>query len=384
MKVLMFSTDAKIFEEGTDARARMLEYGGLFEELHLVILSGRTFDVRRSKFEKIGNTFFYATNSRWKISRLFDAYKIAKTIIIHYSLFTNHPVISTQDPFETGIVGYMLKRKFRIPLQVQVHTDFFSPYFAAESWKNKLRVIVGRRIVRAADSIRAVSERIKRTLVGEGDVAPEKISVLPIFVDAAALRAALPAFDLRKKYPQFGEIILMASRLTKEKNIGLAIAAMQKVIKKYPHAGLVIVGEGPEKPKLELYAKRYTLNANIVFEPWTNDLASYYKGADVFLMTSNYEGYGRTAVGAAVCGLPVVMTDVGLAGDFIADGFNGVVCPVGDARAVTEALLRLLDKPSLRQEFGMHHGEVLSQLPSHAQYLAKYKELLEKTLYASA
>lgn len=119
---------------------------------------------------------------------------------------------------------------------------------------------------------------------------------------------------------------------------------------------------------------------NTVLEPWTNDLASYYKGADVYLLTSNYEGYGRTAVEAAACGLPVVMTDVGLAGEFIVDGFNGIVCPVGNTAAVTEALTRLIEKPSLRQEMGVHHNEVLAQLPSKHAYLSRYKTILEQTL----
>ncbi len=380
MKVLMFSTDAKILEEGTDARARMLEYGALFEELHLVVLTTRKSEIRNPKSETIRNLHFYPTNSRWKIARLFDAYKIAKTIIIHYSLFTIHSVISAQDPFETGLVGYLLKRKFHIPLQIQAHTDFFSPYFAAESWKNRLRVLIGRRMVRAADALRTVSERVKLRLVGEGDVAEEKITVLPIFVDVQQLRAAPVAADLKKKYPQFSFIVLMASRLTREKNIGLAIAAMREVLKKYPHAGLVIVGEGPEKSQLKLYAKRYTLNAHVVFEEWTNALASYYKSADMLLITSNYEGYGRTAVEAAACGLPVVMTDVGLAGELIVSGFNGIVVPVGDSTALSRAIIELLARPALRAELGRHGSETTQALPSKAEYLRRYKETLEKTM----
>ncbi|MBI2406263.1 MAG: hypothetical protein HYV25_01625 [Candidatus Harrisonbacteria bacterium] len=133
MKVLMFSTDAKILEEGTDARARMLEYGALFEELHLVVLTTRKSEIRNPKSETIRNLHFYPTNSRWKIARLWDAYKIAKSIIRNWKLEIRNCAISVQDPFETGLVGYLLKRKFGVPLQVQVHTDFFSPYFAAES-----------------------------------------------------------------------------------------------------------------------------------------------------------------------------------------------------------------------------------------------------------
>ncbi|MBI3671782.1 glycosyltransferase family 4 protein, partial [Candidatus Azambacteria bacterium] len=134
-----------------------------------------------------------------------------------------------------------------------------------------------------------------------------------------------------KKYPQFEKIILMASRLTKEKNIPLAIEAMKEVVKKYPKAGLLIVGDGPEKEKLK--AKRSTLNANIIFEDWTDDLASYYKTSDIFLLTSDYEGYGRTIIEALVAGTPVVSTDVGYARE------AGVVLTEHNASSISEKIV---------------------------------------------
>lgn len=382
MKVLMFSTDRKILGDGTDVRRRMIEYAAMFEELHIIVFNQKShayWQAEEIRNQKFGNLYIYPTNSRWKILRLWDAYHIAKTSIRNLKLEIKNCVISVQDPFETGLVGYLIKRKFHIPLQVQVHTDFLNPYFAAESWRNRLRVLVGRRVVRAADSIRTVSERVKRTLVGEGNVPEKKISMLPIFVDAEKLRVAPAAFDLKKKYPQFSFIALVASRLTKEKNIRLAIDAMREVVKKYPHAGLIIVGEGPEREALTLHVVNYNLQTSIIFEPWTHDLVPYYKGADVYLLTSNYEGYSRTVVEAAACGLPVVMTDVGLSGEFVIDGFNGIVCPVGNSSAIAEALIRLIEKPALRQEMAIHHKEMLDRLPSKTTYLAKYKELLEKT-----
>ncbi len=131
----------------------------------------------------------------------------------------------------------------------------------------------------------------------------------------------------------------MASRLTKEKNIGMAIKAMKGVIKQYPETGLIIVGDGPEKNKLKAESRK--LKANVVFENWTDDLASFYKTADLFLLTSNYEGYGRTVIEAMVANCPVVMTDVGIAGEIIKDGYSGLVVPVGNAKKLEEAILRM-------------------------------------------
>ena len=73
----------------------------------------------------------------------------------------------------------------------------------------------------------------------------------------------------------------MASRLTKEKNIGLAVESLPNDAK----IGLVIVGDGPEKEKLKFQVSSFKLQDNIIFEPWPDDIVSYYKTTDLFLLT---------------------------------------------------------------------------------------------------
>jgi len=137
----------------------------------------------------------------------------------------------------------------------------------------------------------------------------------------------------------------MASRLTREKNIGLAIEVFAGIMNQesgIKNPLLLIVGDGPERENLELRIKNYAvpagrqeLRSNAVIEPWTDDLASYYKTADLFLLTSNYEGYGRTVIEAQAAGLPILMTDVGVA--------IGEVVPVGDKAALVAALNKIMD-----------------------------------------
>ena len=120
-----------------------------------------------------------------------------------------------------------------------------------------------------------------------------------------------------------------------------------------------------EEQKLKLLATRYSLLSNIVFEPWTDDLASYYKSADVFVLTSNYEGYGRTIIEAEAAGCPVIMTDVGIAGDVIKNGENGLIVPVGDVQALAEALRSVIEKKAVL------HAELPTQLTKE-EYMAQY------------
>jgi len=147
-----------------------------------------------------------------------------------------------------------------------------------------------------ADGIRVVSERIKKSLSSiVRDMS--KVIVLPIFVDVAAIKNVAVSVDLHQKYPQFDFIILMASRLEKEKNCSLAIDAFAQLTKKIPNAGLVIIGDGSEQKKLEREALRYKIQDQVDFMGWKDNVAGYYKSADVLLehavFVTDTEAIGR-------------------------------------------------------------------------------------------
>ena len=146
MKVIAISTDRKIFEEGSAVRGRMIEYGRLFERLDIIIFSkksspdsakatpGKQQSVASIKLSE--NVFVYPTNSKNRLFYIFDALKIAHRLTTNYKLLTTNLVISSQDPFETGLVGLLLKLRYKLPLQIQLHTDFTNKYFMCWSFFN--------------------------------------------------------------------------------------------------------------------------------------------------------------------------------------------------------------------------------------------------------
>ncbi len=373
----MLSTDQNILKSGTEAQKRMLDYGGIFDELHIIIYTMRQGLRDKGQMTIADNVFVYPTNSLFKPVFFWHAYKIAKKIIIDSRFQISDSVITAQDPFETGLVGWLLKRRFQLPLQIQIHADIFSPYFWEESLKNKLRVLLAKFLLPKADGIRVVSERIKNSLVTNRQSLVAKITVLPIFVDVRKIQNKKPKIDLRQKYPDYKFIFLMASRLTREKNIGLAIEAAQEVVKKYPKTLFLIVGEGPEQKNLQLLITNYQLRNNVIIEPWTEDLISYYKIADLFLLTSNYEGYGRTVVEAMAAGLPVIMTDVGLAGELLIDELDGGVVPVNDKEALIKTIGELLENQEKREGLIQEAQKIIESLMPKNEYLRLYKESLE-------
>ncbi len=380
-KILSISSDRNIFNENSPARARQIEYGNLFDELHIVVFAS-IFSGYPAKIQIAPNVWVYSTHSITKFTHIARAVGVGGKIIADNNFQPGNSVVTVQDPFETGLVGSKLRRRFKLPFHVQVHTDFLSPYFKKESLMNRFRVKMALKILPQADAIRVVGKRIAEGLKKinlKPDVEPK---VLPVFVDINKIADAQPVYDLRTKYPQFNFIMLMASRLTREKNIPLAIKTFASLAGVYPKIGLVIVGSGPEKGSLKSLAHKLGVGNSVVFEDWQIDLVSYYKTANIFLVTSNYEGYGMTIVEALAAHCPVVSTDVGIASDVLKDG-DSFVCPVGSMECLFNKISQFVENISVRTSFTNEAFYRLENvvLKNKEEYLSLYKENIESALY---
>lgn len=365
MNILSISSDRKVFEQGSAVRSRLLEYGRLVDEIHVIVLSKKSSRFHQESFRP--NIFLYPTNARTKSGYILCALKQAVKLKKHG---VHIDVVTAQDPFELGLIAFFVARILGAKLHLQVHTDFMSSFFTQESFVNHVRVRIAKMLLPRADAVRVVSERIKNSLVS---VHIAHMRVLPIFTDTAHNAKISPHHDLKKKYPQFEKHILMTSRLSREKNVELALDVMKDIIVKHPKIGLIIVGSGPEEQSLKKYAAKNNLQHNVIFEGWQDELFSYYKTANLFVSTSNYEGYGMTIVEALSAGCPVVMTDVGCAGEVVHHGKNGLIVPVGDKGVLERTVLHVVTG-------GVALVPSLPKLFTKEEYLTSYRASWEDAL----
>ncbi|HEY4475229.1 MAG TPA: glycosyltransferase family 4 protein [Candidatus Paceibacterota bacterium] len=374
MEILMLSTDKKFFQAGSEAQRRLVDYyGKAARAVHVVVFTSRYENYRKTFY---GNVTVYPTRSFLKFLGVFD-YCVIGLRIIQSASSKSDFLITTQDPFLTGLAGFFLKKKFKLNLLVQIHTDFLSPYFRSESLLNLLFSKLGVFLVKRADYLRAVSERIKSSVINEVQVPEDQVATLSVFVDVKAIRDARPRLNLHSKYPNRDFIILMASRITKEKNFNLAISAIASLTKKHPSILLLIVGSGPEIFNLKSRIASLKLENNVIIESWNNDLNSYYKTADAFLLNSNYEGYGRTIIEAFAAGLPVLMTDVGCAGWIAKNNENAVIFPVGDFEALSKELEVLIKNKALRSNLSRRALQSVADFGTSDQYLKSFQNLFK-------
>jgi 1,2-diacylglycerol 3-alpha-glucosyltransferase len=365
MNVLMISTDRNIFKKDSAVRVRMIEYGKLFDDLDIIIFAKNK--VKHATEKISDNTTIYSTNSFSKLTYIRNAIKIGKKMSGN-----KIDIVTTQDPFETGLAGQKLSKIFNAKLHVQIHTDFLNENFVKHSFLNKIRVDIAKSILPKADGIRVVSERIKRSLEVFDLKKGLEIKVLPIFVEADKFLNTTKA----NKFTEFDKTILTVSRLESEKKVDLLIDAFSEVLKKFPNTGLIIVGDGNLKESLISKAEKLGISKNVIFVGSVSNIEEYYAGAEIYIQTSEYEGFGLALFEAALSGLPIISSDVGLVGDILKDNESLLVTELSK-EGISRNIEKLFEDEVLSRELSsIAKSKAFQNSISKEEYLRKYKESL--------
>jgi glycosyltransferase involved in cell wall biosynthesis len=375
-KVLSIGYGRSLFVEGNPERVRMELCATETTSYRMIIFTSRK-DNLSSVTEATYNLFLYPTNSRWRFLMPIDAFLLARRIIKTHGL----DVVTTQDPFEAGIVGYALKLLYKTPLVIQEHGDVFSTsYWRRETLFNRVRYLWGLALLKRADVVRVVSLRMKEFYKKSGI---RRITFLPVSVDTRPLLEAEPV-SLREYFAPEDFVFLSVARFVPQKNLTLLIEAFARVQQEYPKARLLLVGTGKELAVLQekartLFGKAQT---TVVFLPWSDNVAGLMKAADAYVLSSNYEGWGRVLIEAMVTGLPMVTTAVGCAGEVVRDGKHGLIVPIDDTEALAKAMLRLATDKDFYAKV-KHNLAILSLTDIPGTDLQNYGKDWVKTLRAS-
>src|SRR3990167_318289 len=129
--VLAIGYDRKLFDEKSGERARMNACANMVGALHLIIFSRKSHGCVPVRD---GTLFLYPTDSRSRLGMLSAAYRLRSRILRAQCADRGAWGLSAQDPFEAGLVGYLLRARHGIPLQVQEHGDFFG---GTAWWRNE-------------------------------------------------------------------------------------------------------------------------------------------------------------------------------------------------------------------------------------------------------
>lgn len=348
MKVLMLSTDRDILKEGSPTQKRMELISDAVERLHILVLGSEAKSIKNIS-EKL---IIQGVPSLSKIFIPLRAYQAARKIV------KRGWIVTSQDEF-IGIAGYLLKRVNGIPWEAQVHTDIASPEYRKFSLQNRARAFIARHTYVYATRVRAVSERVKQNLLQWKHFFVVPIDILPVFIDTSKFYKNTNRSDNVFR-------VISVSRLSPEKRIDGVIRAFATLHQKYTDTELVIVGDGVEREYLENLVKELEIVDATVFAGSVDNVEDYYARADLYVLNSAYESYGRTIVEAMAVGLPVLSTDVGIVREFTEE--STAVNIIKDNDDLSVRLQEYFQKRDYLSETGERGRQFVLELFSDDEY----------------
>jgi glycosyltransferase involved in cell wall biosynthesis len=203
---------------------------------------------------------------------------------------------------------------------------------------------VERALARRAKRVIAITEALRRFCVDRVGLPATKVEVVRYGLDA------LPApwgDDGEVPVPEGARILLAVGRLARQKGLDVAVRALARIRQHEPAAVLVVLGEGPERERLEALA-----GEGVYLPGRVGDVASWYRRAEVLVHPARWEGFGLALLEAMLAGRPVVATDVSSAPEIVAGGETGLLVASDDPAALAEAALELLADPARAAAMG--------------------------------
>jgi len=203
--------------------------------------------------------------------------------------------------------------------------------------------------IEESDAVTAVSQYLKNQTLYRFAV-ENNIEVIPNFIDPERFKPGKP--PCRECFAQQDEKILMhISNFRPVKRIPDIIEVFAGVSKRMK-AQLMLVGSGPEKERVRNLVEAKGLTERVHFIGRQDDVSRILQLADIYMLLSEHESFGLTALEAMSCEIPVIGTSGSGMEEFLGDGVAGTLFQVGDIPAMIEGCLKILDNPDLAREMG--------------------------------
>ena len=254
---------------------------------------------------------------------------------LRISFLQKPPDLVHCDGFGGYLVGRLAARFANIPAVTTVGNTLdpkafrkANPQMSWEKvWLPRLVSVVLSRV--ASTKFIAISHAVQESVERFWGISSERIEVIHRGIDTSwfQINRALQeeAHRLRESWgiDNAFPVIVLVARLVPQKGVDRAIWAFREVVRDYPNASLLVVGDGPLLKDLRTLAHELGVGRSIVFAGHQVDVRPYYVAGDFSVVSSIYEGFGAVVIEAMALERPVVAFDVGPMPELIVDGVTG-------------------------------------------------------------
>jgi len=266
--------------------------------------------------------------------------------------------------------------------------SFFTPILwvaHVHGWLGKTAILktrifewIDQRLVRRAQRVLVGSEYLKKQMRELHGIS--RVEVVPNFLDWEAFQKT-PPLDIHRKplFPDFdGLVIGTASRLHPGKGIHVLIQAFARLVKIIPDVRCLIVGEGPEKARLQQLARDLGIEDRVVFTGYVEEVLPYLRSVQIYVLASLQESLPVSLLEALALGKPAIGTDVGDVGRVLDFGKEHLLVPPGDVDRLYHALVHLCQNPLLQKSLGEKGSEAVKQNYSLSVAIDKIQSVIRE------
>ena len=273
--------------------------------------------------------------------------------------------------YKADVIGWFAARRVGVPV-ISV-----SRGWTAHTAKVRAYEALDRRMLGRMDAVVCVSAG-QAVKVARAGIRQERLRVIHNSIDPlrfrsrdAAARAILEG--LFATPPQV--IVVAIGRLSPEKGFDQLVEAARLMVGTASRVGIVLIGDGPDRPMLEQRVRKLGLQSTIAFAGFRSDVDELLPAADILAQSSHTEGLPNVVLEACAAGIPVVATDVGGTSEIIDDGVNGFLIPPANPPALAGRLTSLVNSTELRHQMGERGQEMVKARFSFARQAEEYQTL---------
>ncbi|MFN0052118.1 MAG: glycosyltransferase [Planctomycetales bacterium] len=214
-----------------------------------------------------------------------------------------------------------------------------------------------------------------------GGISRNKLIVIPNGVDARSIAAAEPLDLANLGIPAGARVIVAVGRLDRQKGLEYLLDAAAQVAPAHPQAHWLLVGDGPERERLQAQRDRLGLSDRVHFAGRRTDVAAILRSAWALALPSLWEGMPNVVLEGMAAGLPVVASNVEGIAELVQDQTTGLVVSPGSPGALAAGMLTLLSDPPRAQTMGSAGQAFVREHCSWERMAADYQALYRRLLF---
>ncbi|GAB4201867.1 MAG: N-acetyl-alpha-D-glucosaminyl L-malate synthase BshA [Bacteroidia bacterium] len=299
--------------------------------------------------------------------------------IVDVALYESLDILHVHYAIPHASAAYMAKqillsKKIKLPYITTLHGTDITLVGKDPSFEPVIRFSLNN-----SDAITSVSKALKKETLNAFKI-DNNVEVIYNFIDFEKMqnikRNAKCCISDKSKDEK---ILMHISNFRKVKRID-DIIKIFSIVRKKIKSRLVLVGDGPEKPYIERIVRNFNLQKDVIFTGRIAEPSEILASADLFLLPSETESFGLSALEAMAMGIPVISSNSGGITEVNINGKTGYTCNVGDVQTMAKKSIELLTNPQKYSEFSRHAIEQAKKFDVK-NILVKYMNLYEKVIH---